>query len=145
MSHKKCPISDVFLESIHGMFLLFFASYINLVYVLNFKFECPKCHILIYTFLCEEHIFCESLLPCASFSLSSHGQCPLTHLIFWCATSSWFHLKYTFSCLNHIFPLISFSSCVSLITVSPAMPSTTSNTSSQMPSVNGWHLNNTTK
>jgi hypothetical protein len=39
--------------------------------------------------------------------------------------------KCTFSCLNHIFPLIRFSSCVSFITVSLAMPSTTSNTSSQ--------------
>ncbi len=33
----------------------------------------------------------------------------------------------------------------SSITVSPAMPSTTSNTSSQMPSVNGWYSNNQTK
>jgi hypothetical protein len=50
-----------------------------------------------------------------------------------------------FSCLNHIFRLIPFYSCVSLITISPAMPSTTLNTSSQMPFTNSWHLNNTTK
>ncbi len=34
---------------------------------------------------------------------------------------------------------ILFSSCISSITVSLAMPSTTSNTSSQTPSVNGWY------
>ncbi len=45
------------------------------------------------------------------------------------------------SCIS----LIPFSSRVSLITVSPAMPSTISNTSSQTPSVNGWYSNNTTK
>jgi hypothetical protein len=42
-------------------------------------------------------------------------------------------------------PLILFSSCLISINVSPAMPSTTSNTSSQMPSVNGWYSNNQTK
>ncbi len=85
------------------------------------------------------------------YFLVCHFHCCLTsnalsgYLILQCVTSLWFHLKFTFSCLNHNFPLIPFSSCVSLITVSPAMPSTTSNTSSQMPSVNSWHLNNTTK
>ena len=41
--------------------------------------------------------------------------------------------------------LILFSSCVSSITVSPAMPSITSNTSSQTPSVNGRQPNNPIK
>jgi hypothetical protein len=41
--------------------------------------------------------------------------------------------------------LIPFSSCISSITVLPAMPSTTSNTSSQMPPVNGRTPNNPTK
>jgi hypothetical protein len=47
MSHKKCPISEVFLESIHGIPLLFFLLYMNLVYVLNFESECPMRHISI--------------------------------------------------------------------------------------------------
>jgi hypothetical protein len=47
MSHKKCPISEVFLELIHGIPLSFFVLYINLVYVLNSESECPKHHILI--------------------------------------------------------------------------------------------------
>jgi hypothetical protein len=51
---------------------------------------------------------------------------------------------YIFLSESHI-SLIPFSSCVSSITVSPAMPSTMFNTSSQMPSVNGWYPNNTTK
>jgi hypothetical protein len=41
--------------------------------------------------------------------------------------------------------LIPFSSCISLITVSLAMPSTTSDISSQTPSVNDWQPINTTK
>ena len=41
--------------------------------------------------------------------------------------------------------LILFSSCISSITVSLAMPSTTSNTSSQTPSVNSRQPNNRTK
>ncbi len=56
-----------------------------------------------FTFLCDKHIFCKSLLPRASFSLLSHWQCLLAHLITQCITSFWFFLTYTFSCLNHIF------------------------------------------
>ncbi len=106
MSHKKYPISNVFLELVHGIPLSFFVLYINLVYLLNLEPECPKRHILIfskYTFLCDKHIFCKSLLPCALFSLLSHRQCFSAHLITRCVTSFWFLLMYTFSCLNHIF------------------------------------------
>ncbi len=51
MSHKKCPISEVLLESIHGISLSFFVLYINLIYVLNFESECPKRHILISPYI----------------------------------------------------------------------------------------------
>ncbi len=78
------------------------------------------------------------------FSLLSHRQCFLAHLITRCVTSFWFFLMYTFFSESYI-SLIPFSSHVSSITVSPAMPSTTSNTSLQTPSVNGWYPNNTTK
>ncbi len=55
-------------------------------------------------------------------------------------------LSYVYIFLSESYiSLIPFSSHVSLITVSLAMPSTISNTSSQMPSVNGWYPNNTTK
>jgi hypothetical protein len=50
---------------------------------------------------------------------------------------------YIFLCEPYL-SIIPFSSCVSSITVSPAMPSTTSNTSSQTPSVNGRQPNNPT-
>jgi hypothetical protein len=56
-----------------------------------------------YTFLCDKHIYCKSLLPRVSFSLLSHRQCFLAHLITQCVTSFRFFVMYTFSCLNHIF------------------------------------------
>ncbi len=61
--------------------------------------------LLKYIFLCDEYIFCESLLPCATLSLLSHRQCFLANMITQCVTSFWFFLMYTFSCLNHIFLL----------------------------------------
>jgi hypothetical protein len=89
-----------------GSHFPFFVLYINLVYVLNFEPECPKCHILISfkcKFLCDKHIFCKSLLPRASFSLLSHRQCFSAHLITRCVTS-FLILSYVYiSCLNHIF------------------------------------------
>ncbi len=51
---------------------------------------------------------------------------------------------YIFLSESHL-SLIPFSSCVSSITVSPTMHSTTSNTSSQTTSVKGWYPNNWTK
>jgi hypothetical protein len=45
MSHKKFPVSEVFLESIYGIPLFLFCIVHNLVYVLNFKSEYPKCHM----------------------------------------------------------------------------------------------------
>ncbi len=88
-----------------------FILYIHLAYVLNFESKRPNCHILFllkYTFLCDEHIFCKFLLPCASNLLLSHWQCFLAHLVTWCVTSFWFFLMCTFSCLNHIFWLSLF-------------------------------------
>ncbi len=128
----------------------FFVLYINLVYVLNYKFECPKSHILIlskYTFLSNKHILCESLLPRASFSLLSHRQCFSAHLITQCVTSFWFFLTYTFlvwiiSFLHIIFFLRQFNH---RLTGNALYHIITSNTSSQTPSVNGWYPNNQTK
>jgi hypothetical protein len=55
-------------------------------------------------------------------------------------------LSYMYNFLSEPYLSISpFSFCVSLITVSLAVPSTISNTSSQMPSVNGRQSNNPTK
>jgi hypothetical protein len=78
------------------------------------------------------------------FYLLSHQKCFSACLITQCVTCFEFFLMYTLSCLNHIF-LFPFSSCVSSITVSLAMLSTTSNISSQSPSVNGSQPNNPTK
>jgi hypothetical protein len=55
-------------------------------------------------------------------------------------------LSYVYIFLSELYlSLIPFSSCVSSITVSLAMPSTTSNTPSQTQSVNGRQPNNPTK
>ncbi len=106
MSHNKCLISNVFLEFMHWIPLSFFC-------IVHKSSSCTKfwtwmshaSHLNFfskYTFLCDKHIFRKSLLPRASFSLLSHRQCFLAHLITWCVTSFWFFLTYTFSCLNHI-------------------------------------------
>ncbi len=64
--------------------------------------------------------------PAMLFGTSNYPICHIFLILF----------TYTFSCLNHIF---------SSITISPAMPSTTSNSSSQTPSVNGRQPKNPTK
>ncbi len=150
MSHKKCPLSEIFLESIYGIFLFLFGIVHESCLCTKFWIWMSKVSHL--NFSLNLHFFVKNLSSVNPYFLVRHFlYCCLTgnafqHINFSNLSSFWFNLKYTFfSCLNHFFPLIPFSSCVSLITVSLAMPSTTSNTSSQMPSVNGWHLNNTTK
>ncbi len=81
--------------------------------------------------------------------LVRHFHCCLTGNAFWhnipmCHIFLILSYVYTFLSESYL-SLIPFSSRVSSITVSPAMPSSTSNTSSQTPSVNGCHPNNPTK
>ncbi len=147
MSHKKCPISKVFLELIHGIPLSFFVLSINLVYVLNFEPECPKRHIVISLnthFLWQTYLLWIPTSSCVIFIVVSPAMLfgtpnhPMSHIFLI------FSYLYIFLSESYL-SLILFSSCISSITVSPAMPSTTSNTSSQTPSVNGWYPNNQTK
>jgi hypothetical protein len=73
--------------------------------------------------------------PAILFSISNNTMCHMFMI-----------LSYIYIFLSEPYlSIIPFSSCLSSITVSPAMPSTTSNTSSQMPSVNGRQPNNPTK
>ncbi len=148
MSHKKCPISKVFSELIHGIPLSFFVLYINLIYVLNFKPECPERHILISLYihisLWQTYLLWIPTSSCAIFIVVSPAMLfgtsnnPMCHIFL--------ILSYVYIFLSESYlSLILFSSCISSITVSLAMPSTTSNTSSQMPSVKGWYPNNQTK
>ncbi len=107
MSNKQCPISEVFLESIYGIPLTFFELYINLVYVLNVKSECPKCHILIspkiHISLWQTYLLQIPTSSCVIFIVVSPAMLFGTSNNPMCHTSFWFFLKYTFSCLNHIF------------------------------------------
>ncbi len=72
--------------------------------------------------------------PAMLFSTSNNPMCHIFLIL------SYVYIFLSESCIS----LILFSSCISSITVSLAMPSITSNTSSQMPSVNGWYSNNRT-
>ncbi len=149
MSHKKCPISKVFLELIHGISLSFF-------------------HIVHKSCLCTKFWTWMSKASHLNFSLNTHFfvtniyllQIPTSSCVIFIVVSPAMLFGTSNNPMYHIFlvlsyvciflsesylPLILFSSCISSITVSPAMPSTTSNTSSQMPSVNGWYPNNQTK
>ncbi len=148
MSHKKCPISEVFLELIHGIPSSFFKLYINLVYVLNFESECPKHYILISPWI---HIslwwtyllwiptsLCIIFIVVSPAMLFGTSNNPMCH-IFLILSYLYIFLSESYLCL------IPFSSCISSITLSLAMPSTTSNTSSQMPSVSGWYPYNPIK
>ncbi len=118
--------------------------------------------------LCTKFLILMSKVSHLNFSLNTHFFLWQTYLL-WIPTSSCVIFIVVspasfFSTSNnpmcHIFLILSyvyiflsesyissipFSSHVSLITVSLAMPSTISNTSSQTPSVNGWYPNNTTK
>ncbi len=129
MSHNKCPISDVFLESIYVISLFLFCMVHKSCLCTKFWIWMSKVSHL--NFSLNTHFFvktissAKSLLPCASFSLLSHQQCFLAHLITQCVTSFWFFLKYIFLSEPYL-SLTPFSSCISSITVSLAMPSTTS-------------------
>ncbi len=148
MSHKKCQISEIFLESINGIPLSFFVLYINLVYVLNFESECPKCHILIspqiHISLWWTYLLQTPTTLCVIFIVVSPAMLFGTSNTLMCHIFLILSYVYIFLSESYL-SLISFSSRVSSITASPAMPSTTSNTSLQMPSVNSCHPNNPTK
>ncbi len=124
-----------------------FVLFINLVYVLNFESECPKCHILIcpwiHISLWQAYLLQIPTSSCVIFIIVTSA------MLFGTSNNPMSHM---FLILSHIYIFLSepylsivlFSSHVSSITVSPAMPFTTSNTSSQMPSVNDRQLNNPT-
>ncbi len=121
MSHKKCPISWSLLESIHGVFLFLF----GIVHksCLCTKFWIQMCKVSHLNFSLNTHFVVKSYLlwiptsSCVIFIVVSlatpfgTSNFPMCHNIL-------IYLKCTFSCLNHIFPLVPFYSCVSLITVS---------------------------
>ncbi len=148
MSHKKCPISEVFLESIHGIPLSFFcivhkshlctkfwiwmSKMSQLNFSLNTHFLWQTYLLQIPTSLCIIFIV---VSPAILFGTSNNPMCHIFLIL------SYLYILLSESYLS----LIPFSSCVSSITVSPAMPSTTSHTSSQAPSVNGWYPNNPKK
>ncbi len=148
MSHKKCLISKVILELIHGIPLSFFVLYINLIYVLHFKPECPKRHIsislLIHISLWQTYLLWIPTSSCVIFIVVSLAMLFSTSNNLMCHIFLILSYVYIFLSESYL-SLILFPSCVSSITVSPAMPSTTSKTSSQMPSINGWYSNNQTK
>ncbi len=106
MSHKKCPISKVFLELIHGIPLSFFVLYKS---CLCTKFRTWMSKASHLNFSLNTHFFVMNISSAnpyflvRQFSLLSHRQCFLAHLITRCVTSFWFFLTYSFSCLNHIF------------------------------------------
>ncbi len=106
MSHKKCPISTVFLELIHGVPLSFFCIVHKSCVCTKFQTLMSKASHL--NFSLNTHFFVTSISSANPYflvrhSLLSHRQCFLAHLITQCVTSFWLFLMYAFSCLNHIF------------------------------------------
>ncbi len=139
MSHKKCLISKVYLKLIHWIPLLFFcmvptsclstkfrtlmskASHLN--FSLNTHFSVTNISTVNPYFLVRHFIV---VSPAMLFGTSNNPMCHIFLI-----------LSYVYIFLSDSYiSLIPFSSRVSLITVSLAIPSTISNTSSQMPSVN---------
>ncbi len=101
-------------------------------------------------FSLNTHFFVMNISSVNPYFLVHHFNCCLTGNAFGTSNNLMCHifliLSYVCIFLSESYlSLIPFFSCVSSITVSPAMPSTTSNTSTQTPSVNGWYPNNTTK
>ncbi len=145
MSHKKCLISKVFLELIHWIPLLFFCIVYKSCLCTTFWIWMSKASHL--NFSLNTHFFvllqistslCVIFIAVSPAILFGTSNNPMRHIFL--------ILSYVYIFLSESYlSLIPFSSCISSITVSPAMPSTTSNTSSQMPSVNGWYPKNTTK
>ncbi len=140
MSHKKRPISKVFLELIHEIPLSFFCIVHKSCLCTKFWTWMSKVSHL--NFSLNTHFFVTNIssanpyfLPAMLFGTSNNPMCHIFLILSY---------VYIFLSESHL-SLILFSSCVSSITVSLAMPSTTSNTSSQTPSDHGCHPNNQTK
>ncbi len=107
MSHKKCPISKVFLKSIHWISLSFFCMVQKSVLCTKFWTLMSRTSHLHFSL--NTHFFVTNISSANPyflvhhFSLLFHWQCFLAYLITQCVTSFWFFLMYTFSCLNHMF------------------------------------------
>jgi hypothetical protein len=149
MSHKKCPISKVFLESIPGIPLSFFCIVHKSLLCNKFRTLMSKASHL--NFSLNTHFFVTNISSANPYTSSciifivvsltmlfGTSNNPMCHIFL---ILSYIYIFFSESYIS----LILFSSHVSSFTVSPAMPSTTSNTSSQMPSVNSSYPNNTTK
>jgi hypothetical protein len=81
MSHKKCPISEVFLKLIHRIPLSFFVWYINLVYVQNFEpFMSKASHL---NFSLNTHFFVMNISSVNPYFLVHNFCCYLTGNAFW--------------------------------------------------------------
>jgi hypothetical protein len=96
------------------------------------------------------NFFVTNISSANPYFLMRHFHCCHTGNAFWTSSNPMCHmfliLSYIYIFLSEPYlSIIPFSSCVSSITVSQAIPSTTSNTSSQTPSVNGRQPNNPTK
>ncbi len=148
MSHKKCPISKAFLELIHGIPLSFFCIVHKSCLCTKFwtwMSNAPHLNFsLIHISLWQTYLLQIPTSLCVIFFVVSPAMLfgtsnnPMCHIFL--------ILSYVYIFLSESYlSLILFSSCVSSITFLLAVPSTTSNTSSQMPSVNGWYYNNQTK
>ncbi len=148
MSNKKCPINKVFLELSHEIPLLFF-------HIVHKSCSCTKLRTWMFkeshlNFSLNTHFFPTNISSANPYFLVHHFIVVLPAMLFGTSNNPMCHI---FLILSYIYIFLSesylscilFSSCVSSITVSPIMPSTTSNTSSQTPSVNGWYPNNQTK
>ncbi len=144
MSHKKCPISKVFLELIHGIPLSFYCIVHKSCLCTKFWTWMSKATRL--NFSLNTHFFVTK----NPYFLVRHFHCCLTGNAFGTSNNPMCHifliLSYVYIFLSESYlSLILFCSCISSITVSPVMSSTTSNTSSQTLSVNGWYPTPTTE
>ena len=148
MSHKKCPMSKVFLKSIHRIPLSFFCMVHKSCLCTKFWTVMSKAPHL--NFSLNTHFFVTNISSANPYSSCVIFIVVSPAMLFGTSNNLMYHnfliLSYVYIFLSDSYiSLIPFSSHTSSITVSPAMPSTVSNTSSQMPSVNGWYPNNTTK
>ncbi len=148
MSHKKCPISKVYLKLIHRIPLSFFCMVHTSCLCTKFRTLISKASHLNWPL--NTHFFVTNISSVNPFSSRTIFIVVSPAMLFGTSNNPMCHifliLSYVYIFLSESYiSLILFSSCISLITVSPAMPSTISNTSSQAPSVNRWYPNNTTK
>ncbi len=148
MSHKKCPISKVNLKLIHWIPPLFFHMVHTSCLCTIFRTLVSKASHLNFSlnthFLWQTYLLWNPTSLCVIFNVVSPAMLfgtsynPMCHIFL--------ILSYVYIFLSKSYmSIIPFSSRISLVIVPPTMPSTISNTSSQMPSVNGWYPNNTTK